>query len=87
VGVPGTSSGIEIARRLGLPERMVEHAQASLSPESREARDLIAYLHRSRDEIEGIKRQAREELASSKWIAARCRPNGSTGRKAHRRTR
>jgi len=63
VGVPGTSSGIEIARRLGLPARVVEHAQASLSPESREARDLIAYLHRSRDEMEDVKRQARGELA------------------------
>jgi DNA mismatch repair protein MutS2 len=63
VGVPGTSSGIEIARRLGLPERVVKHAEASLSPESREARDLIAYLHRSRDEMEEVKRQAREELA------------------------
>ena len=63
VGVPGTSSGIEIARRLGLPARVVDHARAALSPESREARDLIAYLHRSRDEMEEIKRQAREELA------------------------
>ena len=62
VGVPGTSSGIEIARRLGLPSRVVEHAQASLTPESREARDLIAYLHRSRDEMEEVKAQAREEL-------------------------
>ncbi len=63
VGVPGTSSGIEIARRLGLPAQVVEHARAGLSPESREARDLIAYLHRSRDEMEQVKRQAREELA------------------------
>jgi len=63
VGVPGTSSGIEIARRLGLPARVVEHARASLTPESREARDLIAYLHRSCDEMEQIKRQSREELA------------------------
>jgi len=63
VGVPGTSSGIEIARRLGLPSRVVDRARESLSPESREARDLIAYLHRSRDEMEGITREAREELA------------------------
>lgn len=63
VGVPGTSSGIEIARRLGLPLRVVEHARAELSPESREAHGLIAYLHKSRDEVEEIKRQAREELA------------------------
>jgi DNA mismatch repair protein MutS2 len=62
VGVPGTSSGIEIARRLGLPARVVQHARSSLSPESREARDLIAYLHRSRDEMEEIKREARAEL-------------------------
>jgi DNA mismatch repair protein MutS2 len=63
VGVPGTSSGLEIARRLGLPERVIEHAQASLSPESREAHGLIAYLHSSRDELEIAQRQAREELA------------------------
>ena len=81
VGVPGTSSGIEIARRLGLPERVVEHAKASLSPESREARDLIAYLHGSRDEMEEIKRQAREELAQLEPTAASCKPNGSSARK------
>ncbi len=63
VGVPGTSSGIEIARRLGLPTSVVEHARASLSEESREARGLITYLHRSRDEVEEIQRQSREELA------------------------
>lgn len=62
VGVPGMSSGIEIARRLGLPAGVIEHAEASLSPESREARDLIAYLHRSRDEMEAIRKQAGEEL-------------------------
>lgn len=78
VGVPGTSSGIEIARRLGLPPRVVERASGELSPESREASGLIAYLHRSRDEIKDIKRQAREELAQleeerralqSEWVA------------------
>jgi len=63
VGVPGTSSGIEIARRLGLPARVVNHAESGLSVESREARDLIAYLHRSRDEMSDLKRQTRDELA------------------------
>ena len=62
IGVPGTSSGIEIARRLGLPQRVVDRAEASLSPETREARDLIAYLHRSRDEMEQLTQQAREKL-------------------------
>lgn len=63
VGVPGVSSGIEIARRLGLPAAVIERAQAQLTPEAREAAALIAYLHRSRDELEEIKRQASEQLA------------------------
>lgn len=61
-GVPGVSSGIEIARRLGLPARTIEQARAGLSPETREARALIAYLHRSRDEINQLQRQAKDEL-------------------------
>ncbi len=62
VGVPGTSSGIEIARRLGLPARAIERARAGLSPELREARDLIAYLHRGRDEIDAERTRLREEM-------------------------
>ena len=61
-GVPGTSYGIEIARRLGLPTRVTDHALAELSPEAREAGDLIAYLHRSRDELDELRRDAREEI-------------------------
>ena len=63
LGVPGTSSGIDIARRLGLPVHVIEHARAGLSPEAREARDLIAYLHRSREEMVVSQQQAREERA------------------------
>lgn len=62
VGVPGTSSGIEIARRLGLPARVIERAREGLAPEAREAAGLIAYLHRSRDELGALKRQAVEQL-------------------------
>lgn len=63
-GVPGTSCGIEIARRLGLPSRVIDQALAGLSPEAREAGDLIAYLHRSRDELDALKRETRDEIAS-----------------------
>jgi len=69
VGVPGGSSGIDIARRLGLPERVIQRARAQLSPEANEAAALIAYLHRSRDELETLKREAvraAQELAEEK---------------------
>jgi DNA mismatch repair protein MutS2 len=61
IGVPGGSSGIAIARRLGLSEEIIERARALLSPESREAADLIAYLHRSREELDRMQKQMVEE--------------------------
>jgi DNA mismatch repair protein MutS2 len=69
VGVPGGSSGIDIARRLGLPEQVIERARAQLTPEAREAAALIAYLHRSRDELETLKSgavRAAQEFAEEK---------------------
>ncbi|HLZ50297.1 MAG TPA: Smr/MutS family protein [Candidatus Acidoferrum sp.] len=61
VGVPGGSSGIAIAQRLGLANSIIERARALLSPESREAADLIAYLHRSRDELDRMQQQMAAE--------------------------
>src|SRR5712692_3958832 len=57
VGVPGGSSGIAIAQRLGIAKEILERARSLLAPESREAADLIAYLHRSRDELDRLQQQ------------------------------
>jgi DNA mismatch repair protein MutS2 len=61
VGVPGGSSGISIAQRLGLAGQIIERARGLLGPESREAADLIAYLHRSRDELGRMRQQMTDE--------------------------
>jgi len=61
VGVPGGSSGIAIAQRLGLAAPIIERARSLLTPESREAADLIAYLHRSRDELDRMQHQMTAE--------------------------
>ena len=61
VGVPGGSSGITIAQRLGLPENIVARAQKLMAPEAREAAGLIAYLHRSRDILEQMQRDLAEQ--------------------------
>src|SRR6202045_708396 len=77
VGVPGGSSGIAIAQRLGLAASVIERARSLLTPESREAADLIAYLHRSRDELDRMQQQMtaeRHELEEervklrTKWV-------------------
>src|SRR5262249_59363014 len=56
VGVLGGSSGISIAQRLGIAREIIDRARSLLSPESRQAADLIAYLHRSRDELDRMRR-------------------------------
>ncbi len=61
VGVPGGSSGITIARKLGLPENIIARAQELIAPEAREAAGLIAYLHRSRDVLEQMQRDLAEQ--------------------------
>ena len=61
VGVPGGSSGIAIAQRLGLSNAIIEHARSLLAPEAQEAADLIAYLHRSRDELDRLRVQMADE--------------------------
>ena len=58
VGVPGGSSGIDIAERLGLPREVIERARELLEPAAREAAQLIAYLHRVRDDLEQAQRDA-----------------------------
>ena len=61
IGVPGGSSGIAIAQRLGLAKSIIERAKSLLAPESREAADLIAYLHRSRDDLDRLQQQMTAE--------------------------
>jgi DNA mismatch repair protein MutS2 len=61
VGVPGGSSGITIARKLGLPARVIDQANELITPEAREAAGLIAYLHRSRDQLEQMQHDLAEQ--------------------------
>jgi len=61
VGVPGGSSGIAIARRLGIAEPIIAQARSLMAPEALEAADLIAYLHRSRDELDRMQQQMTAE--------------------------
>lgn len=51
-GLPGKSSGLEIASRLGLDPEIVEQARALLDPSEAEAGSLIANLHHQRTRLE-----------------------------------
>jgi DNA mismatch repair protein MutS2 len=57
-GQPGHSHAIEIARRYGMPERVISFAREMLGSASEEFTTLLAELHRKRGELD----QARDDL-------------------------
>ncbi|MCX7602533.1 MAG: endonuclease MutS2 [Bryobacteraceae bacterium] len=44
VGLPGKSAGLEIAARLGLPERLIERARAAMTERDRQMNQMLAQL-------------------------------------------
>jgi len=60
IGLPGQSNALAIARRLGLPEPILEEAVRSLSPSHREVEALLGHLEEERRRAEALRR-AQEE--------------------------
>ncbi len=63
VGIPGKSNALAIARRLGVPGEVIDHAQSLLLAGDQQADDLIADIRRRRE-------QAGAELATAERTRA-----------------
>ena len=63
IGIPGKSSGIAIAQRLGLQREIVARARQALSTQDEEVSRLLAKLHQSTEEAERLRTEvaAREQ--------------------------
>ena len=64
MGAPGRSNAIAIARRLGMPEPILDRASGHTGPETADIESLLADLQRQRDQLELDRRaeqSAREE--------------------------
>jgi DNA mismatch repair protein MutS2 len=69
VGVPGRSNAFAIARRLGLPERIISHAEGQIGEEDKRIESMIASLEENRIGAEAERRNAeqlRRELEETK---------------------
>src|SRR6185369_15273521 len=60
-GEPGHSHAIEIARRFGMPERVIAFARVMLGSAGEEFTSLLAELRRKREELSQAQRQLEEQ--------------------------
>lgn len=70
-GSPGGSEALALARRMALPGRWIERAEAMLGGEHRELRRLLAELETTRQELAREAEIARREGAEAKSVADR----------------
>lgn len=71
IGLPGRSNAVAIARRLGLPESILQAAQEALPPEQVEIENLLAELQRERDEAAAARRAEEQARQEAEEIRAR----------------
>ena len=64
VGVAGSSSGLEIARRFGIPDKVIDVALESVKDSSRQASEYLRRIKRESEEAEALRQALEEERAA-----------------------
>jgi DNA mismatch repair protein MutS2 len=64
VGVAGASSGLEIARRFGVPARIVENAMRSVKDSSLQASEYLRRIKREAEDAEAFRHALEEERSA-----------------------
>lgn len=64
VGVAGSSSGLEIARRFGIPGAVIDLAFESVKDSSRQASEYLRRIKREAEETESLRRALEEERSA-----------------------
>ncbi len=64
VGVAGSSSGLEIARRFGIPGKVIDVAVDSVKDSTRQATEYLQRIKREADEAESLRQALEEERAA-----------------------
>jgi len=64
VGVAGASSGLEIARRFGVPRRIIDSAVSSVKDSSLQASEYLRRIKREAEEAEALRVALEEERAA-----------------------
>lgn len=68
IGVPGRSNALAIAKRLGMPQSIVDEARGLVDPDELRADSLLQDIRRKRDEAEAYLKRAREQEKEAEQI-------------------
>jgi DNA mismatch repair protein MutS2 len=64
VGTAGSSSGLDIAQRFGIPAKLIDRANEHVTQSSRAATEYLRRIKREADEAEALRRALEEERAA-----------------------
>ncbi|USK59027.1 endonuclease MutS2 [Peribacillus asahii] len=68
IGVPGRSNAFEISKRLGLNEKVINHARSHIGEETNKVETMIASLEASRRQAEEEEKEAADYLKQSEKL-------------------
>ncbi|USK69440.1 endonuclease MutS2 [Peribacillus asahii] len=68
IGVPGRSNAFEISKRLGLNEKVINHARSHIGEETNQVETMIASLEASRRQAEEEEKEAADYLKQSEKL-------------------
>ena len=68
VGVPGQSNALAIAKRLGMPEHIVDRARSYLNPEVERVDSILGEIRQRRNEAEAARRDAERAQAEAERL-------------------
>lgn len=68
IGLPGRSNALAIAKRLGLPAEIIDHATALVAPEDLQADALLGEVKAAREEAQAALARARESRSEAEAL-------------------
>lgn len=66
IGLPGRSNALAIAKRLGMPDEIVNDARGELNPSDLQVDDLLDEIHRQRDMAQAARAAAEEDRQTAR---------------------
>lgn len=86
MGLPGQSYAMQVAKRLGLEEPIVEHAESMLDPLRSQTESLLKSLQTERDRVREVQQQTAEDRAEAERLRIEARANLAESERERDRT-